>query len=116
MAAIENESAVKQGFWPKLGRVAAQVPFADRLVAAYYCAFDPETPLRAKGVLLAALAYFVLPFDVVPDFILGIGFTDDAAVLLGALNVIRKHMKPEHLAKAEAALDRLKRGETAMQD
>ena len=111
MVLSRNEESVKQRFWPKLARVLANVPFAEDVAAAYYCAFDPRTPLRAKGILLAALAYFIMPFDVVPDFILGLGFTDDMAVLLTALNVIRIHMTPEHRDRAREALDRIRRGE-----
>ncbi|HUR43091.1 MAG TPA: YkvA family protein [Aestuariivirga sp.] len=112
MVVSRHEESVKQGFWPKLSRVLASLPFAEEVVAAYYCAFDPATPRKAKGILLAALAYFILPFDVIPDFILGLGFTDDMAVLLTSLNVIRTHMNQGHRDKARAALDRIRRGET----
>ena len=111
MVLTSNEQTVRSGFWPKLGRVAASVPFAEDAVAAYYCAFDRATPLKAKGILLGALAYFVLPVDAIPDFILGFGFTDDMAVLVAAIGMIRAHMKPEHYDKARETLDRLKRGE-----
>ena len=87
MVLTSNEQSVKEKFFPKLARVLANVPYAEDLVAAYYCAFDKTTPLRAKGILIGALAYFILPVDVVPDFILGLGFTDDMAVLLAAFNV-----------------------------
>lgn len=111
MVLTSNEETVKRGFFPKLARVLAAIPFAEEAVAAYYCAFDRTTPLKARGILLAALAYFVMPFDIVPDFILGLGFTDDLAVLLAALNVIRAHMTPAHRERARDALDRLRRGE-----
>jgi uncharacterized membrane protein YkvA (DUF1232 family) len=111
MVVTRNEEAVKDGFWPKLARALASIPFAETVVAAYYCAFDPRTPLRVKGILLAALAYFVMPFDAIPDFILGLGFTDDMAVLFTAINLIRTHLTPDHYAKAREALDRIKRGE-----
>ena len=111
MVLTSNEETVSQGFFPKLARVLASIPFAEEAVAAYYCAFDRATPLRARGILLAALAYFVMPFDVIPDFILGLGFTDDMAVLLAALNVIRTHMTPAHRERAREALDRIRRGE-----
>lgn len=111
MVLTSNEQTVRSGFWPKLGRVAASVPFAEDAVAAYYCAFDRATPLKAKGILFGALAYFVLPVDAIPDFILGLGFTDDMAVLLAAIGMIRAHMKPAHYDKARETLDRLKRGE-----
>jgi uncharacterized membrane protein YkvA (DUF1232 family) len=112
MVLTRNEETVKQGFWPKLARVLASVPFAEDVVAAYYCAFDPATPLKAKGILLAALAYFILPFDVIPDFILGLGFTDDMAVIFAALSMIRSHMTAAHRDRARIALDRIRRGET----
>lgn len=106
-----DEQAVRSGFWPKLGKAAASIPFAEDAVAAYYCAFDRATPLRAKGILLGALAYFVLPVDAIPDFVLGVGFTDDMAVLAAAIGMISAHLKPAHYDKARATLARLKRGE-----
>jgi Uncharacterized conserved protein len=76
-----DRKTTERGFWQKLRRHARQLPFADELLAGYYCAVDPATPLRARAVLYGAIAYFVLPFDIVPDWIVGLGFTDDAAVL-----------------------------------
>lgn len=106
-----NEQTVRSGFWPKLGKVAASIPFAEDAVAAYYCAFDRATPLKAKGILFGALAYFVMPIDAIPDFVLGLGFTDDMAVLLAAIGMIRAHLKPAHYDRAREMLERLKRGD-----
>ena len=53
---------------------------------------DKKTPLRAKGILLAALGYFVLPVDIIPDFVLGLGFTDDIAVLTAAITAVSAHI------------------------
>src|SRR3954468_565346 len=64
-----NERRVARGFWPKLRRVAAHGPFAGDALAVWYCARDDDTPTTAKGMMLAALAYFVLPTDAIPDFI-----------------------------------------------
>lgn len=111
MVLASNEQKVRTGFWPKLARVFASIPFAEDVVAAYYCAFDRATPLRAKGILLGALAYFVLPVDAIPDFVLGLGFTDDMAVLFAAIGMIRAHLKPEHYDKARETLARLKNGD-----
>lgn len=108
MAPISQEDDVRRNFWPKLKTSLAKLPFAEDVVAAYYCAFDPATPIRVKGILIAALAYFILPFDVVPDFLIGIGFTDDAAVLFGAIAAIRAHMNQSHRDKAKETLDKLK--------
>jgi uncharacterized membrane protein YkvA (DUF1232 family) len=106
-----DEARVKAKFFPKLTRVVAHVPFAEDLVAAYYCAFDRATPMRAKGILVGALAYFILPLDAVPDLLLGFGFTDDLAVLLAAFNVVRVHLNEEHRRRAREMLARIKAGE-----
>jgi uncharacterized membrane protein YkvA (DUF1232 family) len=80
------------------------------VVAAYYCATDPGTPLKAKAILYGALAYFILPIDIVPDFILWLGFTDDAAVLYAAIRTVRSYMTDSHRLQARAAIDRLANG------
>jgi len=103
-----NEETVRAGFWPKLKRVLARVPFAEDAVAAWYCAFDPQTPLKVRGMLLAALAYFVLPFDVLPDIIIGVGFTDDVTVLMTAIALVSANLRPEHRRQAKQALERIR--------
>ena len=105
-----NEVRVKAGFWPKLRRTAARIPFARELVSVYYSARDPETPVAAKGIMMGALAYFVLPIDAIPDIFAGIGFTDDAAVITALLATLGANIKRRHKDKAEAALERLRDG------
>jgi uncharacterized membrane protein YkvA (DUF1232 family) len=105
-----DEARLRRRFWDKAARLAAHLPFAEDLLAAYYCAFDRATPLQVKAALVAALAYFVLPFDFMPDVLPLVGFTDDAAVLLSALRMVAGHMRPEHHDAARAALARLKAG------
>lgn len=99
-----REKQVKAKFWPTLKRAARQVPFSRDLVAAYYCAIDSQTPVRVRGLLLAALAYFVLPFDFVPDFFAVVGYTDDIAVLAAALKMIQGHIADRHYEAADDAL------------
>jgi uncharacterized membrane protein YkvA (DUF1232 family) len=101
---------VRREVWQKARRVAAGLPFAEDLLAAYYCAFDHATPMQVKASLVGALAYFVLPFDAMPDVLPLLGFTDDAAVLLTALRMVGAHMRPEHRDAARAALERMKAG------
>jgi uncharacterized membrane protein YkvA (DUF1232 family) len=109
--AARDEARVRRDFWPKLKRHAARLPFAEDLVAAYYCAFDRRTPRRVQAILLGALAYFVLPFDFIPDMLPVIGFTDDAAVLATAIRVVAAHITPEHRDAARRLLARAGRGE-----
>jgi uncharacterized membrane protein YkvA (DUF1232 family) len=104
--AAGDEATVRRGFWRKLRRGAARLPFAEDLLAAYYCAFDHATPGPVKAALLAALAYFVLPFDLIPDVMPMFGFTDDAAVLGTAIRMVASHMRPEHRTAARRAIER----------
>lgn len=110
MAVTADEYEVRRRFFPKLANVLAHVPLAEELVAAYYAAFDRATPLKAKGILVGALAYFILPIDTLPDFVLGLGFTDDMAVLLAAFNVVRTHVTADHRARARETVARLRAG------
>ena len=105
-AARRDEERVRRGFWPKVKRVAAKLPFAEDLLAAYYAAFDRRTPLQVKAALLGALAYFVLPADAMPDILPLLGFTDDALVLVTALRMVSGHIRDEHRDAAREALAR----------
>ena len=102
-----DEKSVRAGFWRTFAKAAKQIPFAEDLAAAYYCALDPETPSRAKAVLLGALAYFVLPMDAVPDFLALVGFSDDIAVLTLAIATVRNNMTEAHRIAARKSLARL---------
>jgi uncharacterized membrane protein YkvA (DUF1232 family) len=100
------DDRMPETFWRKLRRVAGSVPFAEDLAAAWYCAIDQKTPIRVRATLMAAAAYFVLPADMVPDFLVGFGFTDDAAVLATAIGVVGAHINERHRKKARATLMR----------
>ncbi len=102
-----DNNALRRSFWRKIISVGARVPFAEELLAAYYCAFDRATPLQVKATLIGAIAYFVLPFDAIPDVLPVLGFTDDAAVLATALKLVASSIQPEHREAARSAIDRL---------
>ena len=102
-----DQQRTERGFWRKLRRHAGRIPFIDQLLAAYYCAIDSKTPLQARAILYGALAYFILPFDIIPDFIAGLGYTDDAAVLAAAIRTILPHIKDDHRTRAKAAMKKL---------
>ena len=99
-----NAAYVDRGFWSKIRRLAGRVPFVLDLVAAWYCAKDRATPLRVKAVLMGALAYFVVPTDIIPDVIVGIGLVDDATVLATVVASVAEHIKPQHVLRARRAL------------
>jgi uncharacterized membrane protein YkvA (DUF1232 family) len=102
----KDPESVRKRFWAKFKRVAAKLPFAEDLLSAYYCAFDRQTPRHVQAALLGAIAYFILPFDFIPDMLPVLGFTDDAAVLATVIRLVAAHITQEH---REVARSRLKR-------
>src|SRR5881227_344790 len=102
----QDRESVRRRFWIKFKQVVAKLPFAEDLLAAYYCAFDKQTPRHVQASLLGAIAYFILPFDFIPDVMPVLGFTDDAAVLATAIRMVASHITSEHREAARAALKR----------
>ncbi|MET0220663.1 MAG: YkvA family protein [Tardiphaga sp.] len=102
----EDSESVRKQFWRKLKRLAVRLPFAEDLLAAYYCAFDKHTPRHVQAALLGAIAYFVLPFDIVPDVLPVLGFTDDAAILATALRMVASHINEDHREAARRTIER----------
>jgi len=103
---VGKEDVVHERFWDKIRRTLGKVPFTDRAIAAYYAATDPATPFRVKGILFAALAYFIMPADLIPDILVGVGFVDDATVLLTVLQSLAPYITEAHLSRAREYLDK----------
>ncbi|KFG70673.1 hypothetical protein JH26_02675 [Microvirga sp. BSC39] len=102
--ATRDEEGFKRRFWEKFKRVAGKIPFAEDLVAAYFCATDPSTPSRVKLILIGAIAYFVFPTDAIADILPLIGFADDAAVLAAAITQVAGSITEEHKERARKTL------------
>lgn len=92
---------VEEGFWAKAKRHASKVPFAKEVVTLYYCSIDPKTPLKAKATAVGALAYWILPIDLIPDFLPAVGFVDDATAVFFAYKALSGQITDEHRDKAE---------------
>ena len=101
---VQDETTARAGFWQKARKTLGRVPFTEDAVAAFYCATDSATPLPIRATLFGALAYFVMPFDIIPDIFLGLGFTDDAAILVTAFTAARMHITEAHREQARAWL------------
>lgn len=95
--AVVNRGA----FWVTLRRVMGHVPFVKSLLAMYFATLDRKTPLWVKGTVMGAIAYFILPLDAIPDVILGLGFTDDAGVILAAYKAVSSHVTEDHEFQAQ---------------
>ncbi len=104
-----NASVVRKGFWPKIRKVATHIPFAEDAVALWFCARDPETPASTKALLVAALAFFVIPKPFRPRRlpIPGLMLADDAAVIAAALALAQRAIQPRHRELARRALNRM---------
>ncbi len=86
-------------------RFIRHIPLIDRTLAAYYCARDPQTPLYARVAVFFGIAYFIMPFDLIPDFIPFVAHLDDAAVMLLAIRVVQHRVTPEHRDRARILLN-----------
>ena len=84
-------------FWDKLKRVAkvAGMKVVYPALLTHYLLKSDEVPLRAKLILSAALGYFILPIDFIPDFAPLLGFTDDVGVLLLILRQMAVYITPQ---------------------
>ncbi len=60
-----------------------------RLLRAYAGGRYRKIPWKSLLLIIASVSYFVMPLDWIPDFIAGVGFFDDAALLAWALNAVR---------------------------
>jgi len=97
-----NEEAARRGFVGKAKHYLNRLPMAQETVAMYFAMLDPKTPLWVKGTAAAALAYFVLPLDAIPDLMPLVGMSDDASVLAAALTAVSAHVTAEHRERARA--------------
>lgn len=97
-------------FWRKIARVLknkSKKAVNEVLLLAlqlYYVMLDDDTPTWAKTVILGALAYFVVPVDLMPD-ILPTGYLDDVGTLSAAVGTVHSHIKQEHQDKAQEKID-----------
>jgi uncharacterized membrane protein YkvA (DUF1232 family) len=103
-ASPRRQARLGRDLWVKLRRTVGRVPFIEDVVAAWYCAIDSQTPTYVRGILLGAVAYFVLPTDMVPDFLVGLGFTDDASVIAAAIAAVGRNLRPEHRERARETI------------
>lgn len=93
-------------FWEKLKKVArrAGVKLVYAALLLFYVLRNPGTPVGDRAKIIGALGYFILPVDLIPDFIPVAGYTDDLAALTWALYSISKNVTPEVKIQARQKL------------
>ncbi len=94
-------------FWTKMSRVFKRAGYEllEKALWLHYAARRPETPGWAKATAYGALAYFILPFDAIPDWLFGYGFTDDLSALTLAVATISQYIDAGVRRRATAKLD-----------
>jgi uncharacterized membrane protein YkvA (DUF1232 family) len=73
----------------KFREMRAQIGIAIALIKAWVSGDYRQVSNKTIVILVAALLYFVMPLDVVPDFLFGLGLLDDAAVLVYAFSQLQ---------------------------
>ncbi len=99
---IYSKAYNEKSFWNKIkeyGKTAGKKVIKPAL-SMYYCLSDKDTPLTAKLIIVGALGYFILPMDAIPDISPLIGFTDDLGAILTAYEMVKTHVKPQHIERA----------------
>jgi len=102
-----NKQKVISGFVTKIKANLAKITFLRDAVAMYKAAVDPDVQNVNKAICFAALAYFIMPIDAIPDVIPILGFTDDAAMIAGAIKSMGNVITDKHRREAEEFLQSL---------
>lgn len=91
-----------EGFWRKARKLAGRLPFMKQAAAMYIAMLDAKTPLWAKTLIASGIAYLFSPLDAIPDVLIAVGWSDDAAVIAGTLALVDSTITDAHRAEAEA--------------
>jgi uncharacterized membrane protein YkvA (DUF1232 family) len=96
----------EEKFWTKLKKFAVKAGHSVVYTALllYYTLQKPELPMKARVTIIAALGYFILPFDLIPDLAVGVGYTDDLGALGVALIQVAMHIDDDVKKRAKAKL------------
>lgn len=104
---MSKKNFSEENFWRKLRCYFGNLtrPALIELLSLYYCLQDSDTPFFVKSQIVAALGYFILPTDLIPDVFLAVGYSDDLAIIASTYAVLNPHIKAEHKEKAIIAID-----------
>lgn len=105
-AGVYEEHYSDEGFWKKLQRYAMRAgkPLVRKALLLYYTARDPDTPNWARALIYGALGYFILPLDMITDWLPITGFFDDLLVLTAVVGTVSTFLTPEAREKSEEKL------------
>lgn len=96
----------KDTFLPKFGKIAEKAGknVAYNALLLYYVFIDSNVPITIRITIAGALGYLILPLDLIPDFVIGLGFTDDLAALCYVVEQVQAYRTPEIDNKVDAKM------------
>ena len=96
----------EEGLWEKIRKNIAKigVKVIYQALLLFYVAQSPNCPAKVKAGIIGALGYLISPLDLVPDIMMGIGYTDDAAMIAAALAIAQVYITDEIRAQARAKI------------
>lgn len=96
----------KEMLWEKIKKYSKKAGLNAVYVVLllYYTLQKPELPLKVKAIIAGALGYFILPFDLIPDVAIGVGYVDDFSVLIGALIQVAMYIDEDVKKQAKEKL------------
>ncbi len=100
------ENYSESRLWSKLRKVAKKAgkPVVQLVLTLFYVLAAADVSVKHKTLILGALGYFVLPLDLLPDVLVGIGYADDLTALLTVYNAVKQNITPAITAQVDAKL------------
>lgn len=91
----------EDGLWEKIASVAkkAGIKVVYYALLLFYALKSENVTMSDKALIIGALGYFILPLDLIPDFLVPVGYGDDLAVMWG---LIKKLDCIDELVKSQA--------------
>lgn len=85
---------VDEGLWHKIEKVGSKISFIKDVKALYRYMKDPQVQWYRKTIVVAALLYFILPIDSIPDISPLIGYLDDLGVIMAVIKYMGSELIP----------------------
>lgn len=106
---FRRKSLDEPGFLRKLARFAGRLgaPVVRQLYSLYFLWKSPNTPKRAKAIIVGALVYFFSPIDAIPDLLGPLGFSDDITVITLVYSQMKAYLTDDIREQARIAANKL---------
>lgn len=90
---VASAQALKALSTKRFSEILEPVKAAFRLVKCYAKGEYRDISVRSISLIVTSMIYFVMPLDALPDFIVALGFADDAALLTWTLKAVSEDLE-----------------------